>query len=130
MPLSSPISVTRICSWTARSPCAARTCISTGLKFIWNGACYERLSVRNFGDRPIHLRLTYRFASDFADLFEVRGEHRAARGEEHSALESDHGVLLRYLGLDKVERVTQVAFFPAPKTLTSARAAYELALKP
>jgi glycogen debranching enzyme len=100
------------------------------IKFIWNGACYERLSVRNFGDRPIHLRLTYRFASDFADLFEVRGEHRAARGEEHSALESDHGVLLRYLGLDKVERVTQVAFFPAPKTLTSARAAYELALKP
>src|ERR1700721_741209 len=26
------------------------------IKFIWNGACYERLSVRNFGDRPIHLR--------------------------------------------------------------------------
>jgi glycogen debranching enzyme len=100
------------------------------IKFIWNGACYERLSVRNFGDRPIHLRLTYRFTSDFADLFEVRGEHRTARGEGHSALESDHGVLLRYLGLDKVERVTQVAFFPAPKTLTSARAAYELALKP
>jgi glycogen debranching enzyme len=100
------------------------------IKFVWNGACYERLSVRNFGDRPIHLRVTYRFASDFADLFEVRGERRKCRGEQHSALESDHAVLLEYLGLDQVERITQVAFFPAPKTLTTARAGYELALKP
>jgi glycogen debranching enzyme len=100
------------------------------IKFIWNGACYERLSVRNFADRPIHLRLTYRFAADFADLFEVRGERRMARGEVHNALESGHAVLLKYLGLDQVERVTQVAFFPAPKTLTTARAGYELALEP
>ena len=100
------------------------------IKFVWNGACYERLSVRNFGDRTIHLRVTYRFASDFADLFEVRGERRKARGVQHGALESDHAVLLEYLGLDQVERITQVAFFPAPKTLTTARAGYELALKP
>src|ERR1700677_602809 len=26
------------------------------IKFIWNGACSERLSVRNLGERPIHLR--------------------------------------------------------------------------
>jgi glycogen debranching enzyme len=100
------------------------------LKFVWNGACYERLLVRNFSDRLLQLRLTYRFASDFADLFEVRGEHRSARGEAHSALESDHGVVLGYLGLDAVERNTRLAFFPSPKTLTTARAAYELTLKP
>ena len=41
---------------------------------------------------PLTLRLTYRFASDFADLFEVRGERRAARGECRAALESDHSV--------------------------------------
>ena len=56
------------------------------MKFIWNGACYERLVVRNFSDRPLDLRLTYRFAADFADLFEVRGEHRSARGEFRAAL--------------------------------------------
>jgi glycogen debranching enzyme len=100
------------------------------VKFVWNGACYERLLVRNFSDRLLQLRLTYRFASDFADLFEVRGEHRAARGEAHSALESDHGVALRYVGIDKVERNTRLTFFPSPKTLTTARAAYELTLKP
>lgn len=100
------------------------------VKFIWNGACHERLSVRNFSDRPLRVRLTYRFASDFADLFEVRGEHRAARGVAHSALESDHGVALEYLGLDRIERDTRIEFFPAPKTLTTSRATYELLIKP
>jgi len=100
------------------------------IKFIWDDACHERLSVRNFSDRLIHLRLSYRFACDFADLFEVRGEQRAARGRASSALESDRLVLLDYHGLDGVERATRIAFFPAPKTLTTARAAYELTLKP
>jgi len=100
------------------------------MKFIWNGACYERLVVRNFSDCPLRLRLTYRFASDFADLFEVRGEHRRARGESRAALESDCGVALRYKGLDEIERVTQIAFFPTPKTLTTARAGFEISLRP
>jgi glycogen debranching enzyme len=100
------------------------------MKFIWNGACYERLVVRNYSDRPLALRATYRFAADFADLFEVRGEHRNARGECRAALESDHGVVLRYLGLDEIERITEIVFFPTPKTLTTARADFELSLKP
>ena len=100
------------------------------MRFVWDGACYERLLVRNFSDRHLQLRLTYRFASDFADLFEVRGEHRRARGEQHAALESDHGVVLDYMGLDKLKRSTHFAFAPSPKTLTTTRAAYELSLKP
>jgi len=100
------------------------------MKFIWNGGCYERLVVRNFSERPLSLRLAYRFASDFADLFEVRGERRSARGESRAALESDHGVVLRYRGLDEIERVTQIAFFPTPKTLSMARADFEISLRP
>ncbi|HEY6620626.1 MAG TPA: amylo-alpha-1,6-glucosidase [Steroidobacteraceae bacterium] len=100
------------------------------MRFIWNGACFERLVVRNYGDRPLTLQLTYRFASDFADLFEARGEHRSARGESSAALKSDHAVALRYLGLDKVERITEIAFHPAPKTLTTARATFAVALQP
>ena len=99
-------------------------------KFIWEGACYERLLVRNFSDVPLHIRLTLRFAADFADLFEVRGEQRAARGDAFAELESDHDVLLRYLGLDKIKRATRLSFEPAPRTLTTERAAYELRLKP
>lgn len=100
------------------------------VKFIWSGGCYERLLIRNFSDRALQVRLTFRFASDFADLFEVRGERRAARGESSAALQSDRSVILRYMGLDNVERLTQVAFYPAPKTLTTGRAAFELILKP
>lgn len=100
------------------------------LKFIWNDACYERIEVRNFSDRPLELRLTYRFAADFADLFEVRGEHRNARGASRATVESDRGVLLRYRGLDEIERVTEIAFYPAPRTLSTSRALFEMPLKP
>jgi len=100
------------------------------LKFVWEGTCYERLLVRNFSDGALHVRLTFRFASDFADLFEVRGEKRAAHGESSAELQSGRAVLLKYMGLDKIERATRLTFDPAPKTLTTARAAYELPLKP
>jgi glycogen debranching enzyme len=39
-------------------------------------------------------------------------------------------VRLSYRGLDKIERITEVAFHPAPKTLTTARAAFDVSLKP
>jgi len=100
------------------------------MKFVWNSNCYERLLVRNFSDVPLQIRLTFCFASDFADLFEVRGERRAAHGEASAELEGGNGVLLRYRGLDKIERNTRLTFEPAPKTLTTGRANYELSLKP
>jgi glycogen debranching enzyme len=37
---------------------------------------------------------------------------------------------LRYIGLDQVERITKLAFDPPPKTLTTARAGFEVSLKP
>src|SRR5918994_5117239 len=49
-------------------------------KFIWQGCAYERLAVRNFGDRAHDIGLTMLFQADFADLFEVRGHPRRARG--------------------------------------------------
>ena len=41
--------------------------------FLWRDTAYQRLAIRNHGDRPVDLRLTMLFDSDFADLFEVRG---------------------------------------------------------
>jgi glycogen debranching enzyme len=100
------------------------------IKFVWEANCFERVLTRNFSDAPLRVRLTFRFASDFADLFEVRGEHRAAHGEASAKLESDHAVRLSYLGLDKIERGTRLTFEPAPKTLTTGRATYDMVLKP
>jgi glycogen debranching enzyme len=100
------------------------------LKFIWSGACFERLLVRNFSDRPLRVRIDLRFAADFADLFEVRGERRAARGESSAACFGDRRVALRYVGLDHIVRVTTLQFDPAPQVLTTSRAAFEIALNP
>ena len=100
------------------------------LKFLWNGACHERLLLRNFNERPLQIRLSLRFGADFADLFEVRGVPRAARGEFAAECATAAGAILRYRGLDAVERVTHLHFDPAPETLTAATAAYAMTLRP
>src|SRR6516162_4282759 len=94
------------------------------LKFIWNAACYERILIRNFDLRPHELTFGIEFAADFADLFEVRGRQVAAQRR------SDASITLRYLGLDGVERVTNIAFEPAPNRLDDARALFQLSLAP
>src|ERR1041385_5126166 len=48
--------------------------------FLWQGTAYQRLAVRNHGDRPLTLQIALHFDSDFADLFEVRGLQRPRRG--------------------------------------------------
>jgi glycogen debranching enzyme len=98
------------------------------LKFVWDGACYERLLVRNFTDRLWRIRVALQFGADFADLFEVRGEHRKARGESSAIRDGDHRAALRYVGLDKIERITLLDFDPAPQTLTTERAGFDITL--
>jgi glycogen debranching enzyme len=100
------------------------------LKFLWNGACYERLRVRNFHDRPLQIRLRLRFGADFADLFEVRGTQRPARGELSAECPGAAEVGLRYRGLDGIERITQLQFDPAPEALNAATATYTMTLRP
>ncbi len=48
--------------------------------FLLNGTAYQRLRLENHGDLPFDVQLSLAFASDFADLFEVRGLRRARRG--------------------------------------------------
>jgi glycogen debranching enzyme len=100
------------------------------LKFIWQDACYERLLVHNFDTREHFVRLGIRFAADFADLFEIRGQKRARRGQISAERRSDASVALRYLGLDGVERVTCLDFEPAPTRLDTATALFELSVGP
>ena len=55
-------------------------------KFIWQARVHERVAVRNFDHRTHAIRLTLQFRTDFADLFEVRGHERAARGRTSAAI--------------------------------------------
>lgn len=100
------------------------------LKYLWQNSCYERLLVHNFDMRSHILTLTLHFAADFADLFEIRGKSRVKRGRITKELRSETSVVLRYLGLDAVERTTCLEFDPAPTRLDTEAAMFELSLAP
>jgi glycogen debranching enzyme len=99
-------------------------------KFLWAGACHERLAVKNFGAQRQAVRIGLHFDADFADLFEVRGSVRARRGTRSAARIDARSIALRYRGLDDVVRQATLAFDPAPAHLDERSALYELELEP
>ncbi len=99
-------------------------------RFLWKGVCYERLAVRNFDQVTHRFSLTIWFASDFADLFEVRGAHRPRRGTLNPPLVDASEVQLTYVGLDGVSRQTVLRFDPKPSHLAPHEATFELELPP
>ena len=98
-------------------------------RFLWQSACHERLTVRNYDERPHRLRLTVGFAADFKDLFEVRGTRRQCSGELHPVQVAAHQVLLSYTGLDQKTRCTRLRFDPVPDNLDAEQAIFELELQ-
>ncbi len=100
------------------------------LRFLWNGACYERLALRNFDLTARRLRLTIDYAADFADLFEVRGETRKKRGAYATPEVGADCATLCYKGLDGRTRRTRLRFDPAPETVDGQRAVFEFNLPP
>ena len=98
--------------------------------FLWRGTAYQRLRIQNHGDRPFEVRLTLAFASDFADLFEVRGLRRARRGTATAEISGATGVTLNYQGLDGNRRRTMLLFEPAPERLSTSTASYAFELQP
>jgi glycogen debranching enzyme len=97
-------------------------------KFLWRGVCYQQLRVRNHGLGPVATCLRLHFAADFADIYEVRGLKRKARGEDLPPEVGDRRVTLGYRGLDGVLRFTRLEFDPAPPHLTASDARLDLTL--
>jgi glycogen debranching enzyme len=97
--------------------------------FVLNGTVYQRLRLQNHGDRAFDVELSFAFASDFADLFEVRGLRRRRRGTS-SAEVGDGNVVLNYQGLDGNRRRTTVLFEPVPERLSESLASYAFVLQP
>jgi glycogen debranching enzyme len=98
--------------------------------FLWEGVCYQRIRVRNYGAARVEVSFSLRFDSDFADIFEVRGSERARRGRALPPLAAGGTVVLGYEGLDGVTRRTRLTFSPAPVRLTAAEAHFTAALDP
>jgi glycogen debranching enzyme len=83
-------------------------------RVLSNGGAIERIRVANHDLHPIEVPLTVRFDSDFADVFEVRGTRRSSRGHRLANTSGGNSVVLRYRGLDGVERRTRVQCGRAP----------------
>src|SRR5271157_5741195 len=98
--------------------------------YIHNGLLCERSAVFNHGNVPVSLDITIDFDSDFADLFEVRGMRRAARGSLQKEVVGKNKVILRYKGIDNKVRETALTFEPEPTELKTTSARYTLTLPP
>ena len=92
-----------------------RQTISVGRERTIAEAYRERLDVQNHGPITFDLDVELELDADFADIFEVRGYARKARGEllpiEATAT---GGLVFGYLGLDGVTARTHVDFDPTP----------------
>jgi glycogen debranching enzyme len=98
--------------------------------FLWRDTAYQRLAIRNHGERPVDVRLTLQFDSDFADLFEVRGLRRQRRGVAGGWVTAPTTTVLNYEGLDGERRRTTLSFDPTPSELDATTASYRISLAP
>jgi glycogen debranching enzyme len=97
-------------------------------KLLSDGSCFEHLRLSNHGLAAIRVTLLLRFAADFADIFEVRGTRREARGLDLEPEVDGASVRLRYHGLDGVRRTTRLVFDPPPADLSGSGARFDLHL--
>lgn len=90
----------------------------------------EQLTVTNYHQQRRAFELTYRMGADFRDIFEVRGNARARRGDDRKADVRENAAILGYEGLDGVARQTRVGFTPAPARIEAEAASYDIELEP
>jgi len=89
-----------------------------------------RLLLRSYAAHPFRLRLTLEVGSDFADIFEVRGTSRPARGRLMPARLRDGSLQLAYGGLDGIARRVRVDATPEATRLSAGELAFDVALSP
>ncbi len=99
-------------------------------KFLWDGTCYQQLRIKNHGLESVAGSVDLHFAADYADVFELSGKRRKARGEDLSPEVTADRVVLGYRGLDDLLRRTILAFAPAPTMLTASTATFRFSLRP
>ena len=99
-------------------------------RFLWDRRLFERLRLVNHSLDDAILPVTYEFAADFCDIFEVRGMRRPARGVARVAELDGRRAQFGYGGLDGIERASVIAFSEPPGRLTDSRAEFMFTLRP
>jgi len=98
--------------------------------YLSDGSLRERIALTNHSAQEVQLTLSLAFASDFADIFEVRGIRRKQRGQAWSRILGAGSIVLSYRGLDGVLRETALNFEPAPTVQMESIGRYSLQLAP
>ena len=101
-------------------------------KFIRDGACYEKIEFINYSASPCRFTASFAFHGDFRDIFEVRGIKREKKGELFEIRHEEANLLvIRYMGLDQIERSTNIHFYQVPSHWeTQEKAIYQVELQP
>jgi len=113
-----------------QSPLPGRTFRVRRLLAIYRNRLYQTVTLESFAGEPCSLELSWRFAADFVDMFEVRGFSRQRRGVSLAPRTEAAAVVLGYRGCDEVVRTTRLDFEPAPARLDAGHAVYTLDLSP
>ena len=99
-------------------------------KFLWEGVCYERLRITNYGQAPANVRFKVHYEADYADIFEVRGMTREQRGEFLDEIVEDAAVVLRYKGLDEKIRTTRIECSGVPRSINRSEMDFAMTVDP
>ncbi|CAN5606312.1 glycogen debranching N-terminal domain-containing protein [soil metagenome] len=83
-------------------------------RLIGDQGVEERLRVVNHGPQRLTLPVELGLGTDGADIFEVRGYPRDARGTQRPVAIMDGRVTFRYDGLDGVQRLVHIALSQVP----------------
>lgn len=98
--------------------------------FLWDGRCYEHLRIRNHHRAALDLQVRFDFETDFIDIFELRGQARAQRGQILDAMVEDQRATLGYLGLDNLLRQAVVEAQTKPSAMGGTWLEFEQKLEP
>jgi glycogen debranching enzyme len=85
-----------------------------------NGRLFERVRVKNYNAFAVSIDLEFVFGADFADIFEVRGMLQEQHAPPEDPALVDGRVEFGVDGLDRVRRITRVAFGAQPDSLTTS----------
>ncbi|HSK38049.1 MAG TPA: glycogen debranching N-terminal domain-containing protein, partial [Actinomycetota bacterium] len=101
---------------------------------VIDGRLYERIRIKNYNAAAVPLTVRLTFGTDFADIFEVRGLKRAARGRLARPKADHRSAVFAYAGEDGVFRETRIAFELEPTEVTvddeQVVASWQLRLEP
>jgi glycogen debranching enzyme len=99
-------------------------------ELIVDDALIERLTLTNFLMRPIDYWVELAVGCDFADIFELRGWKREARGQFFQPTVDDRTIRFAYRGRDDTMIHSAVCFREQPQTIGPRGARWSFRLMP